>query len=137
MRSSRVYMLIICVLLLFSSLKLVSAQDYGLPNILSELTSNPTVTIVFIVHIAIGFGLGYFTMKALKYILAILALLIVGLLLNIWQFGSLRGFFERLGMDWTKIISITQSVFTVLGVLSVLPIGIGFCLGIIAGVLKK
>ncbi len=137
MKKILIYILVLCSLLALPGVALVSAQGSSLSDIFSELISNPIVMIVFLLQIGIGFGLGYFTMKALKYILAIFALLVAGVLLNIWQFGTLANFFERSGIDWTQLLSMIQSVFSALGILSVLPLGLGFCLGIVAGAIRK
>lgn len=104
-----------------------------LSTALSELLSNPVTFLVFLIQLVLGFGLGYFSMKALKYIIAILCLLTLGVLLNIWQFGGLEGFLEKLGykVDFLQLIAILNSVASVLGILTILPIGIGFFIGVI------
>jgi hypothetical protein len=98
-----------------------------------ELLSNPKTFIIFLVQLGLGFGLGYFSMKALKYIIAIVCLLTIGVLLNIWQFGGLQGLLEKTGytMDFAQLIAMLTALASLLGILTILPMGIGFFLGVI------
>jgi hypothetical protein len=98
-----------------------------------ELLSNPKTFIIFLVQLGLGFGLGYFSMKALKYIIAIVCLLTIGVLLNIWQFGGLQGLLEKTGytMDLAQLIAMLTALASLLGILTILPMGIGFFLGVI------
>lgn len=124
------------VMVLFSLTSVAFAQDGGTLDDLLALFKNPIIIMLFIAQVIIGFGLGYFSMKALKYILAIVALLIVGVLLNIWQFGGIEGFLSQLGIQWSEVVALLYSVSTVIGIMIVLPVAIGFCLGIIVAVFK-
>jgi len=105
---------------------------------LIELLSNPKTLLIFLVQLGLGFGLGYFSMKALKYIIAIVCLLILGVLLNIWQFGGLQGLLEKTGytMDFAQLIAMLTAVASLLGILTILPIGIGFFIGVIVAARK-
>lgn len=107
-------------------------QD-DLSDILSELLSNPRTLLIFLIQLGLGFGLGYFSMKALKYIIAIICLLTLGVLLNIWQFGGLQGFLEKIGytVDFAQLIAMLNSIASLLGILTILPIGAGFLIGVI------
>ena len=114
-----------------------SAQD-TLSDTLSELLSNPTVFLIFLIQLGLGLGLGYFSMKALKYIIAIICLLTLGVLLNVWQFGGLQGFLEKLGftLDFSELFTMLNSIASILGILTILPIGAGFFVGIIVAARK-
>lgn len=114
-----------------------SAQD-TLSDTLSELLSNPTVFLIFLIQLGLGLGLGYFSMKALKYIIAIICLLTLGVLLNVWQFGGLQGFLEKLGftLDFSELLTMLNSIASILGILTILPIGAGFFVGIILAARK-
>jgi hypothetical protein len=109
-----------------------------LADTLRELLSNPTTFLIFLIQLGLGFGLGYFSLKALKYIIAIVCLLALGVLLNIWQFGGLQGLLEKTGyaMDFAQLIATLTAVASLLGILTILPIGIGFFLGIIVAARK-
>jgi len=122
---------------MFLPVQMASAQNQNLSKIVSMLVSDPVASTVFLIQIALGFGLGYLTVKALRYILAIIAILFIGVMLNIWQFGSLKNFLEAFGVDWSQLLSLASSLLAVLGMLTILPIGIGFCIGIVVGAVKK
>jgi len=113
------------------------AQD-TLSDTLSELLSNPTVFLIFLIQLGLGLGLGYFSMKALKYIIAIICLLTLGVLLNVWQFGGLQGFLEKLGftLDFSELFTMLNSIASIIGILTILPIGAGFFVGIIVAARK-
>jgi len=113
------------------------AQD-TLSDTLTELLSNPTTLVIFLIQLSLGFGLGYFTMKALKYIIAIVCILTLGVLLNIWQFGGFEGFLQKLGltMDFAQFTAMLRSMASLLGILTILPIGIGFLIGVILAARK-
>lgn len=135
--NTAIHTFMLSAMLLLSFVPTGLAQNQNLSDVVSNIISNPVSLMVFLIQIALGFGIGYFTMKALKYILAVVALLMIGVMLNIWQFGSIEEFLRMLGMDWTNILSTAQSALMVLGVLTVLPLGLGFCLGIFIGVVRR
>lgn len=115
----------------------VNAQD-DLSDVLTELLLSPKTLIIFLIQLGLGFGLGYFSVKALKYIIAILCLLTLGVLLNIWQFGGLKGFLKKIGYttDFAQLIKMLTSIVSLLGILTILPIGAGFLIGAIVAVRK-
>ena len=132
------------ILTLITALSFVSvcyAQEAGnteggMGDLLSEFLSNPAGALVVVIQFGLGLGLGYFSMKALKYIVALIAIVVVGVLLNIWQFGGLGGFVEKTGLDPSKVHSIFKTVAGALGILTVVPVGIGFFIGIIVAMRK-
>jgi len=112
-------------------------QD-ALSEALSELLTNPKTLLIFLIQLGLGFGLGYFSLKALKYIVAIVAILALGILLNVWRFGGVEGLIERLGyaIDIVEITSMLRSLASLLGILTILPIGAGFLVGVIVAIRK-
>lgn len=113
------------------------AQGGDIESTLSRLLSDPKTSLVFLIQLGLGLGLGYFSMKALKYIVAIVGIIFVGVLLNVWQFGGVEGLLERLGIsEWSQLLPMFYSVVTALGLLTILPIGIGFFIGIIIAAVK-
>ena len=135
---SKIFILILLILVyMFLPFQMALAQNQGISEIISKLASDPVASTVFLIQIALGFGLGYLMVKALKYILAIIAILFIGVILNIWQFGNMQDFLETLGIDWSQLLSMANSLLAVLGILTILPIGIGFCIGIVVGAVKK
>lgn len=107
-------------------------------DVLSEVFSSPMTLLIFSIQFGLGLGLGYFSVKALKYIIAIVCILALGVMLNIWQFGGLENFLGRLGIpvDPTQLTSILTAIVGLLGILTILPMGVGFLLGAIAAAIK-
>jgi len=134
---SKIYLILLILVHMFLPFQMALAQNQGISEIISKLASDPVASTVFLIQIALGFGLGYLMVKALKYILAIIAILFIGVILNIWQFGNMQDFLETLGVDWSQLLSMANSLLAVLGILTILPIGIGFCIGIVVGAVKK
>jgi len=110
----------------------------GLSDVLSEVFSNPMTVLIFCIQFGLGLGLGYFSVKALKYIIAIICILALGAVLNIWQFGGLENFLERLNIpvEPTQITLFLTTIVELLGILTILPMGVGFLLGAIAAATK-
>jgi len=123
---------LLVVLLVFSSISPCFAEDgVDLQSVISELMSNPIVLASFVVKFFLGLILGYFLAKVFKYILALVAIVVIGLLLDIWQLGGLGEFFSRSGLEWSKVYPLIQTLISALGILTTLPIGVGFLLGVI------
>jgi len=123
---------LLVVLLVFSSISPCFAEDgVDLQSVISELMSNPIVLASFVVKFFLGLILGYFLAKVFKYILALVAIVLIGLLLDIWQLGGLGEFFSRSGLEWSKVYPLIQTLISALGILTTLPIGVGFLLGVI------
>ncbi|MHA1632274.1 MAG: hypothetical protein ACTSXC_05630, partial [Candidatus Freyarchaeota archaeon] len=51
---------------MFLPVQMASAQNQDLSKIVSMLVSDPVASTVFLIQIALGFGLGYLTVKALR-----------------------------------------------------------------------
>ncbi|MEM2849445.1 MAG: hypothetical protein QXI36_04130 [Candidatus Bathyarchaeia archaeon] len=109
-------------------------EGVDLQSVISELMSNPIVLASFAIKFCLGLLLGYFSAKVLKYILALVAIVLIGLLLDIWQLGGLGEFFSKMGLDWQKTYSLVQTIISVLGILTILPIAVGFLIGVIIAV---
>jgi len=120
------------MLLVFSSINSCFAEDgVDLQSVISELMSNPIVLTSFVVKFFLGLILGYFLARVFKYILALVAIVLIGLLLDIWQLGGLGEFFSKSGLEWSKVYPLIQTLISALGILTILPIGVGFLLGVI------
>lgn len=135
MSKERSLPLFIAVLLVFSTVSPCFAEEgVDLQSVISELMSNPIVLASFAIKFCLGLLLGYFSAKVLKYILALVAIVLIGLLLDIWQLGGLGEFFSKMGLDWQKTYSLVQTIISVLGILTILPIAVGFLIGVIIAV---
>jgi uncharacterized membrane protein (Fun14 family) len=126
---------LLMALLVFSSISPCFAENgVDLQSVISELMSNPIVLASFVVKFCLGLILGYFSAKVLKYILALVAIVLVGLLLDIWQLGGLGEFISRSGLEWSKVYPLIQTFISALGILTILPVGVGFLLGVVIAV---
>jgi hypothetical protein len=123
---------LLVMLLVFSSINPCFAEDgVDLQSVISELMSNPIVLTSFVVKFFLGLILGYFLARVFKYILVLVAIVLIGLLLDIWQLGGLGEFFSKSGLEWSKVYPLIQTLISALGILTILPIGVGFLLGVI------
>ena len=120
--------IILATLLIFSLITTVHAQDLG--DLLTRLMSNPISMATFIIQFSLGLALGYYSMKVIKHILALLGIIVIGVLLNVWQMGGIKEFVTQVGLEWSKVYPLIQTVLTAFGILTMLPIGLGFFIGI-------
>ncbi len=117
------------------------AQSLSDPiSLLTSTFSNPASLITFVIELVLGLGLGYFSTKIFKYVLALVGIFIVGVLLNIWQspnLGSnLQSQLSQYGLTWDKIQPVVTSVIYMFGLTTIFPITLGFVIGIIIAVAK-
>ncbi|MEM4869200.1 MAG: hypothetical protein QW081_02240 [Desulfurococcaceae archaeon] len=98
-----------------------------------EVAFNPPSVIVMLIQFVLGLALGYVSVKALKYIIAFIAVLVLGVMLSIWNLGTLRKeVLESLGLT-------IEAIFKLLLVLMITAAGptlIGFIVGIVVSILK-
>ncbi|KYH36960.1 MAG: hypothetical protein AYL29_010060 [Candidatus Bathyarchaeota archaeon B24] len=135
---ARKTVLLSLTLVLISSLGMAQPSlcqtDIGLEDLLSELLSQPVTMASFIVKFCLGLMLGYFSVKAIKYVLALVGVMAVGVILDIWQLGGLEEFISKIGLEWSKVYPLIQSLISAFSILTVLPIGLGFFIGFIVAV---
>ncbi|MEM1526559.1 MAG: hypothetical protein QW775_05175 [Ignisphaera sp.] len=103
-------------------------------ELLSSLLSQPSTLAVIAIQFFLGLALGYISIKILKYIVAFLAIIILGTFLSIWS----------LGLTPTEVLSTfgiaaetIKRLAVVMGLLSVGPVSVGFVVGIVVGLIKK
>lgn len=114
-----------------------TGTDVSLPSFLSNALKDPKVMLAVIIQFLMGLGLGYYSAKVLRYILALIGILILGSVLSIWSLGgSAYDIITRLGEEATKVYPIVQSVLSALGILTIGPIAAGFILGVIIALRK-
>jgi hypothetical protein len=108
--------------------------DLTITDLLTEILSTPTGAVVTFIQFLLGLALGYITAKIFKYIVAMIAILILGSLLSVWSIGSLsEESLSKLGITLEALKNIVLAFLTIL----VGPIAIGFIVGVIIGFLKK
>jgi len=111
---------------------------FSVTDIVSVAMSNPSVAIAIGIEIILGAGLGYIMAKMAKYILAFIALLIVGAVLNVWSLGgSIEDFLVKIGITASQFKDVILGFISTLGLLMVGPVTFGFFIGLIIGLLKK
>lgn len=111
---------------------------FSVTDIVSVAMSNPNVAIAIGIEIILGAGLGYIMAKMAKYILAFIALLIVGAVLNVWSLGgSIEDFLVKIGITASQFKDVILGFISTLGLLMVGPVTFGFFIGLIIGLLKK
>ena len=109
-----------------------------LPEFISAALSNPRVLVAILIQFLLGLGLGYFSVKVIKYILALIGILVLGSVLSVWSLGgNVDEFLTKIGIETQKALPLIKSIMATLGILTVGPVAIGFIIGIIAGSLKK
>lgn len=122
----------------FATIVPTGSCQSDLSDVLNEILTSPAAVLLFLVQFGLGLGLGYFSVKAVKYIIAVLAIIGLGILLNIWRFGGFDAFLRALGWggDFTQIIGVLTTIVALLGILTLLPVGVGFLVGAIVAVRK-
>jgi len=112
----------------------------NISSLLSSVFTNPGSLITFVIELALGLGLGYFAAKALKYIIALVAIFVVGVLLNVWQSPqittSISSILSSNGITVSNLPTVFMTIVYALGLTTVLPITIGFIIGIVIAFAK-
>jgi hypothetical protein len=140
--SMKLVLAILAVLVVILNVSVVFAQsstpDIG--SIISSLFSNPYSLLIFVIELVLGLALGFFSVKAIKYILALICIFIVGVLLNVWATPNLGTSIQKqlssLGLTWSSLHPVIMSIVYLLGLTTVLPITVGFIIGIVIATVK-
>ena len=81
-----------------------------------------------------GLGLGYVSVKALKYVLAFIAILTLGSFLSVWSLGTTPlEVLKSLG----GAVAMVKDLAMVLGLMNIGPVSLGFIVGAVLGLMKK
>lgn len=106
----------------------------GLEALLSEVLADSRVSAVIFIQFLLGLGLGYVAVKVLKYILAFIAILVLGTSLSVWSLGeSIENTLSTFG----ELANAAKDFITILGLMTVGPVSIGFIVGALIGLLRK
>jgi len=104
----------------------------SLSQLFDMMMSDPKVAISVIIQILMGVGLGYYMAKVIKYFIAFIAVIILGVILNIWSLGgSLEDVLAKLGGQALQLKDVAINFFSMLGLLTVGPVTLGFVIGLI------
>ncbi|OYT61148.1 MAG: hypothetical protein B6U69_04210 [Thermofilum sp. ex4484_15] len=99
----------------------------NLPNskdLLIDIMKNPKSLIAFVIQMLLGFGLGYYSLKVIKYILALIAIFVIGGLLNIWSLSGSN-------VNLQQLYSLLKPLIVALSIRLTLPILLGLLIGLI------
>jgi uncharacterized membrane protein (Fun14 family) len=100
--------------------------------------SNPAVLASFVIQFLLGLGAGYYMAKIAKYIVALIAIFILGALIGAWGVsGSVEEALKNLGASVAESKDAIISIMKAFGFVLVGPTAIGFIVGILLGLLRK
>ncbi len=113
----------------------LSAETQAL---LSKIFSNPKAFIAVAIQFILGFALGYYAARIIKYLLALIGIIVLGSVLSVWSIGgSVTGFLHKLGFEAMKLWPVVQSFLATFGIMTIAPVTAGFILGAIAAFARK
>lgn len=106
----------------------------NMADVIGAVLSNYQSYIVIFIQFLVGLALGYVSVKALKYILAFIAILALGTLLSVWSLGTTPS-------DVLKTVGLTveglKSLAILLGLMTIGPVSVGFIIGALIALLRK
>ncbi len=109
-----------------------NATDTGIAGIVGTIMTNPQTGTVMLIEFLLGFGLGYTAVKALRYILAFIGILLLGSALSVWSIGANSAeIAEKIGMEVKQLLPLLKGLMTVFGTIVVGPASVGVLVGII------
>lgn len=115
------------------------SESTSLSELVQAALTNKQTAIVMLIEFLLGFGLGYTAIKAIKYIIAFIGILLIGSALSVWSFGSGNNqeLVRLLGEEFKKLLPIIKSFLTAFSIVVVGPTSIGIIAGILFAVLNK
>jgi len=125
---------------IISPFLIVSAQgtDMAIGDVLSVILSNNKILVATLLQFLMGLGLGYYFAKAVKYLIALILVMIAGALLNIWSFGgSIDNILTKYISNIAQYRDEVLTLLKIFGAMLVGPILIGFIIGVIIGLTRK
>ena len=137
--SIKAIVLIVLIIILTFIFSIVSAQaQVNLTDLISEALKNPRVLVVVVIQFLMGLGLGYFSFKVWKYLIALIAIIVLGNVLTIWSLGSSpESFLGQLYETFKQFLPNLIAFIQLLGIMTVGPVTIGFIVGIILAIIRK
>jgi len=110
----------------------------NIDSLVGALITNPNALVVTAIEFLLGLGLGYVAMRALKYILASVGIILLGIVLGVWSLGnSVYGAIKTLGNIARSVWGIVYSLVAALGILVITPVTIGFIVGALIAHARK
>lgn len=113
-------------------------QNVDISNLINEALKNPRALIAMGIQFLMGLGLGYFSVKVLKYMAALILILVLGMVLSIWSIGSspesfLGSIYDLIRQFQPQLMALLQ----LLGIMTIGPVSLGFILGVIVALVRK
>lgn len=107
-------------------------------ELVTKLLTNPKALVVILIQFLLGFALGYYSAKVVKYILALIAIIVLGSVLSVWSIGgNVNEFLTKLGTEAVKLWPVIQGILATFGIMTVAPITVGFILGVVIAFTRK
>ncbi|ADI31951.1 hypothetical protein [Staphylothermus hellenicus] len=135
------FILVIIVALMVSATYVFAANNTTNTtsiNITNTLLSDPKVLITITIQFLLGLAFGYFSVKVLKYLLALLGIVILGAILSVWSIGgSIEDWLVNMGSQAKALWPIIWGFIQTLGILTIGPVTAGVIIGLIIGLLRK
>ncbi len=119
-------------------LLMMESSSVSAGSMISSILSDPRGALAFIVQLLLGIGLGYYSIKIVKYLLALISILVIGIMLNAWSLshGSVKSTIQSIGEEWSKVYPVLKSLAAALGILTIGPTALGFFIGIVLAMRK-
>jgi len=115
-----------------------TTSNTTLTDMIATAMENPRFGITLAIQFILGAALGYIAVKAVKYILAFIAILILGSALSVWSLGSnAEEIAKQLGIEVAQLLPILKQVIFTVGLTIVGPASLGFIVGVIIAMVFK
>lgn len=115
-----------------------STGNTTLGQVVSAAVSNPRMAFTILVEFILGVALGYVGVKAVRYLLAFIGILILGSMMSAWSLGgNLESISKQLGVQLKEFLPLLKQLAITLGATIVGPASLGVIVGIILALVKK
>ncbi|MEM2947793.1 MAG: hypothetical protein QXN96_06125 [Candidatus Bathyarchaeia archaeon] len=113
-------------------------EENHLLETLTQMLQSPFALAVLAIQFILGLLLGYISVKVLKYIIAFIIILILGILLNVWSLSlNLESLTRGMGDYASKAKDLIFGLAGTLGLLTIGPIAIGFIVGALIAWIRR
>jgi len=103
-------------------------------EIINTVLSQPQTAVVMGIQFFLGLALGYVSVKALRYIIAFIAILALGTFLSIWSLGSTP---QEALQTLQLSVGALKNLAAVIGLMSVGPVSVGYIIGAVIALMRK
>jgi len=107
-------------------------------ELLGTSLQNPTMLVAVAVQFVLGFAAGYYMAKIAKYIVALVAVFVIGALIGAWGVsGSVEDTLRTLTQNWEEMKSVVLQLVKLISTILVGPTALGFFVGLVVGVTRR